>query len=147
MDGNYTPSLRKVAVTTKRTSLFGIGLIAGFIASLGCAHHPEASSATLHRPSSVQATVSETKPTVHVGYKEPSVNQSGGPLTDLEKTTIYYDLGAGRVLAKEIPATKPMGGGQVSQIIAVPGQIRQRTAVRICVTATNRNGNESQMTP
>ncbi|MBH0191638.1 MAG: hypothetical protein HP492_07740 [Nitrospira sp.] len=71
----------------------------------------------------------------------------GSPLTDLAKTTIYYDLGSGRVLAKDIPATKPTGGGQISQTITVPVQEKGEQPVRICVTATDRHGNESAMVP
>jgi hypothetical protein len=84
---------------------------------------------------------------VHVSYTEPSVTAGGSALNDLAKTTIYYDLGAGRTLVKEIPATKPTGGGHISETIVLPVQTEGEQSVMICVTATDRHGNESMMTP
>jgi hypothetical protein len=91
--------------------------------------------------------VGPAKPTVKVSYTEPTVSVGGDPLKDLAKTTIYYDLGKGRTVAKEIPATKPGGGGQISETITIPVQTKGEQSVRICVTATDRQGNESAMTP
>jgi hypothetical protein len=102
---------------------------------------------TLQCSNSVHAKVSAATPTVKVSYTEPSVTSAGGSLNDLAKTTIYYDLGNGRTLAKEIPAKKPTGGGQISQTITVPIQTQSEQSVKICVTATDRHGNESAMTP
>jgi len=84
---------------------------------------------------------------VKVSYTEPSVSVGGDPLKDLAKTTIYYDLGRGRTLAKDVSATKPTGGGQISESITIPIQTQDEQSVRICVTATDRQGNESAMTP
>ena len=123
--------------------VFGVALATAW----RCTHRPDPLSATPRCSNSVQATVSAAKPTVSVAYTEPSANKSGDPLKELANTTIYYDLGAGRILAKKVPASKPTGGGQVSQSIAVPGQSQTETLVRICVTATDRHGNESSMTP
>ena len=113
----------------------------------GCAALADLQPAQIRCPGSVQTKVSTTKQTVSVSYTEPSVSIEGKPLTDLAKTTIYYDLGSGRVLAKEIPATKPTGGGQISQTITVPVRVNGEQPVRICVTATDRHGNESAMVP
>jgi len=82
-----------------------------------------------------------------VAYTEPSVNQSGDPLRELAKTSVYYDLGDGRVLAKEVPSTKPTGGGQITETVTVPITESKDTFVRLCVTATDRQGRESAMTP
>lgn len=113
----------------------------------GCASLAEVQPTPVRCPSSVQTNVSATKQSVKISYTEPSVSIVGSPLTDLAKTTIYYDLGSGRVLAKDIPATKPTGGGQISQTITVPVQVKVEQSVRICVTATDRHGNESAMVP
>lgn len=123
--------------------VFGVALATAW----GCTHRPDPLSATPRCSNSVQATVSAAKPTVKVTYTEPSVNKSGNPLKELVKTTIYYDLGAGRIRAEEVPATKPTGGGKVSHAIVVPMHSPAETLVRICVTATDRHGNESSMTP
>jgi hypothetical protein len=98
-------------------------------------------------PNSAQARVSAAKPTVTVSYTEPVLDEAAGPLKDLAKTTIYYDVGNGRVPIKEVPASTPTGGGKISQTISVPVRGDQETVVRICVTATNQRGNESRSTP
>jgi hypothetical protein len=113
----------------------------------GCAGRAGVQPNTVHCPNSVHTKVSKAKPTIRVSYTEPSVTVAGGLLNDLAKTTIYYDLGNGRALAKEISATKPTGGEQISETITVPIQTQGEQSVRICVTATDRHGNESTMTP
>ncbi len=117
------------------------------VGSWGCMSNPASMTATPRCSGSVQAKVSPTKPTVTVSYTEPSINLTGNPLQGLAKTTIYYDAGTGRVVAKEVPSTTPTGGGQISQTITVPLPQQRETVVRICVTATDRYGNESAMTP
>jgi hypothetical protein len=97
-------------------------------------------------PNSVHAKVTAAKPTVKVSYTEPSVTAVGGSLNDLAKTNIYYDLGNRWTLSKKIPATKPTGGGRISEIITVPIQTLGEQPALICVTATDRHGNESMTT-
>jgi hypothetical protein len=105
-------------------------------------------AATVTRcPNSAQTRVSAAKPTVTVSYTEPTLDQAAGPLKDLAKTTIYYDVGNGRIPIREVPASQPTGGGKISQTISVPVQGDQDTVVRICVTATNQRGEESRSTP
>lgn len=116
-------------------------------AAWGCTALADVSSAPLRCPSSVQTKVSTAKQSVKVSYTEPAVTAKGETLSELAKTTIYYDLGDGRRLAKEVPATKPTGGGQISETISVPIHSHKEQIVRICVTATDRHGNESAMTP
>jgi hypothetical protein len=80
-------------------------------------------------------------------YTEPTHDQAGHAMTALSKTTIYYDVGAGRIPAKEVPSTGPSGGGQISEIITVPiPRDGREMPVNICVTATDRLGNEGPMT-
>lgn len=113
----------------------------------GCATASPASVAGPPCPGGTEATVSPAKGTVMVSYTEPTANIAGKPLQSLTKTTIYYDLGAGRVAAKEVPATKASGGGHIVETITVPVKGSQDARARICVTATDGNGNESPMTP
>ncbi|MBL8037845.1 MAG: hypothetical protein JSS38_03425 [Nitrospira sp.] len=68
-------------------------------------------------------------------------------MTTLAKTSIYYDFGNGRSLAKDVPATHPSGGGEISETITVPIKAGKEQSVKICVTATDSNGNESASTP
>ncbi|MFO0700087.1 MAG: hypothetical protein U0236_12750 [Nitrospira sp.] len=98
-------------------------------------------------PNTVQAKISATKSTVYVSYTEPSLTVEDGPLTRLAKTSIYYDLGHGRSLAKEVPATHPSGGGDISETITIPIKAGQEQSVTVCVTATDSDGNESAATP
>jgi hypothetical protein len=125
---------------------FLIAFTAAALGWSGCSGGPSVATEPLRCPAVVQAKVSPEKPTVMVSYTEPSVNLAGGPLGGLAKTTIYYDLGAGRVPAKEVPATAATGGGRISETITVPLSQPAETAVRICVTATDLHGNESAMT-
>lgn len=113
---------------------------------VGCTSLTGTAEAPLHCSSSVQAKVSVAQPTVHVSYTEPSLTVEGNSLTGLAKTSIYYDLGRGRTLAKEVPATRPSGGGEISETITIPVTSDEQH-VTICVTASDRNGNESAMTP
>ena len=125
----------------------GLCILSAMIVTWGCAGHREHAPATIRCPDSVHTTVSVAKPTVSVSYTEPSVTIDGKPLTGLAKTTIYYDLGSGRMLAKEIPATTPVGGGHISETITLPTHATGGQTVWICVTATNQYGNESTMNP
>ena len=109
--------------------------------------HQDIRSNTLSCPDTIQAKLNATKSTIHVSYTEPSMNLKGDPLTSLAKTSIYYDIGHGRTLAKEVPATQLSGGGEISETITVPAKIQGEQSVRICVTATDSHGNESPSTP
>jgi hypothetical protein len=119
----------------------------------------KASSTT--RPSkkcatSAEITIHALNPDVKVTYREPTTKADGTPLNDLRKTTIYYDFGNGRVKHKDIPASKPQGGGTVPfdqtknvEIIDFAKIINFKISpepiqVMICVTATDESGNESK---
>ena len=90
--------------------------------------------------SSAKTTVSATKTSLNISYREPSTRADGSPLTNLAKTTIYYDVGTGFVKAKEKTATSPQGGGKVVESIQIPVQSEQPVEATICVTATNTQG-------
>ena len=109
--------------------------------------HHDTRSNTLSCPDTIQTKMNATKSTIHVSYTEPSINLEADPLTSLTKTSIYYDIGHGRTLAKEVPATQLSGGGEISETITVPVKIQGEQSVRICVTATDSHGNESASTP
>lgn len=114
---------------------------------VGCTSLTGTAETSLRCPSSVQTKVRAAKRTVHVSYTEPSTTGEGDPLTNLAKTSIYYDLGRGRILAKEVPATRPSGGGEISETISISVTSKDEQSVRICATASDHNGNESMMTP
>ena len=128
---------------------FALVLLFCFATSLwGCAviHHNTRPN-TLSCPDTIQTKMSPAKSTIHVSYREPSMNLEGDPLTSLAKTSIFYDIGHGRTLAKEVPATQVSGGGEISETITIPVQLQGKQSVRICVTATDSHGNESPSTP
>ena len=91
---------------------------------------------------SAQTTIQASKPYATISYVEPSTNAKGQALTNLAKTTIYHDLGKGLVKYKDIPATKPQGGGTVKEKMSFSVSEGTRIQVTICVTATNTNGQE-----
>ena len=91
---------------------------------------------------SAKTTVHASKPYATISYMEPSTNAKGQALTNLAKTTIYHDLGEGLVKYKDIPATKPQGGGTVEEKISFSISEGNSMEVTFCVTATNTNGQE-----
>lgn len=91
---------------------------------------------------SAKVLVKSSKPTVTVSYTEPTTTVDDTPLIALDKTSIYYDLGSGPVKAMDVPATKPTGGGQVSQTVKIPIGQDEEKLVMICVTATSRMRSE-----
>ena len=129
-----------------RTSVASV-VVAMLTSVSGCAHTSDGSLPAPRCSDTVQTAVNASHKTLTVAYTEPSVNEAGHPLKELDKTSVYYDLGEGRVLAKEVPATKPTGGGQVTETISLPISRSKDTPVRLCVTATDRTGHESAMTP
>jgi hypothetical protein len=135
------------AAGRRANAFVGLVLIVGFFGNTGCAPRSAFTTATPRCSDTVHTKLSRDKPTVQVSYTEPTQDQAGNPVTELAKTTIYYDLGAGRMPAKQVPSTRPSGGGQISETITVPVTDGQEVFVRICVTATDRHGNESPMTP
>jgi hypothetical protein len=54
--------------------------------------------------------VNSSKLFVSLSYVEPINRANGQDLTNLAKTTIYYNLGKGLVKYKDIPETNPSGG-------------------------------------
>jgi hypothetical protein len=71
---------------------------------------------------------------------------NGGPLSDLDHTTIYYKVNDGPgVTAATVPATSPTGGGTVSRQITITG-LSAASQVTIWVTATNKAMIESDPT-
>jgi len=70
-------------------------------------------------------------------YDEPLTNVDGTPLTDLLKTTLYYERGRGTVKAKDVSAMSLTGGGHVTTTILVPVISGEDVMIRIWVTATD----------
>ncbi|MEW6248038.1 MAG: hypothetical protein AB1555_15170 [Nitrospirota bacterium] len=122
----------------------GVLLCALSLTLFGCSS-VSPTKASLRCGSSPKIRVTAAKPTVSVSYTEPTTALDGRPLTSLAKTTIYVDTGDGPVTAKDIPATSPRGGGHISQTITIPLK-QQETVASICVTATDRQGNEGPPT-
>lgn len=90
-------------------------------------------------PISLEATGAELK----VSYEEPSTNIDGSALTDLAKTTIYYDKGAGAVKAIDIAATKETGGGSIVTTFTIPMKENEEADIAVWATAIDKSGNES----
>ena len=89
---------------------------------------------------STQTTVTAEKPSIAIAYKEPTTNWIGRPLANLGGTIIYYDIGKGLVKAKEVPATNPKGGGEITESIEIPLGSEKTMKATICVTATTDKG-------
>jgi chitodextrinase len=73
-----------------------------------------------------------------VTYKEPTQQKDGKPLTNLSKTTIYYDIGKGQVKAVDIPATMASGGGTITKDIVIAIAAGTQVNASFWATATNQ---------
>lgn len=81
---------------------------------------------------------------LRVTYVEPSARADGTPLTNLAKTTVYYQVpGKGVGKSPDIAATKPTGGGRIETTILVPIVKGEGGYVSFWVTATDESGRES----
>jgi len=148
MNPSIPPLQEHVRFTVSPRGIYFVLVLIGCLTAIpGCASLVGIGGGDLSCPDTVQATVSEARAQVRVSYTEPSLTIDGLALKNLSKTSIYYDLGKGRILAKDIPATQPTGGGQVSETIVIPIRKKEEHSVKICVTATDQLGNESLMTP
>ena len=83
-----------------------------------------------------------------VTYTEPTSNSDSTqtPLTDLGKTTIYYDIatdGLPPIKAKTVSASSVLGGKVITQKVIVPILPGQESDVSFYATATDKSGNES----
>lgn len=89
-------------------------------------------------------TLSLTGAEVTVEYDEPTTNEDGSALSDLQKTTVFYDMGGGTVKASDVPATSVSGGGHITEKVTVPVTSGQERDVQFWVTAMDLSQNESQ---
>ena len=133
--------------------LVGVLIVSGVILLSGC---PSLESENIpppkplsgwpfYRQCLVQAegTVSAAKPSLTVTYSEPSTRGNGQPLNNLSHTTIYVGTGINLTKMKEVAATSPSGGGNISEVVHFPITQKQGMEVRICITATDAEGHES----
>lgn len=84
--------------------------------------------------------------TATVTYTEPTVTVSGTPLTNLTETHIYWKQDAGAEAKVVVPASKPQGGGAITQTATYvsPGPC---ASTIVSVQATAFNTIESVRTP
>ena len=135
----------------KGTKVLGILLLTGTISqcsSSGTIENPTNGMSTSGKETnpkcrtSTMKTVSATDPSITVSYVEPKTRADGSPLTNLAKTTIYYDIGEGLLKAKDIPAANPRGGGKINETIKIPVKTGKTVTATFCVTATDVEGRE-----
>lgn len=108
---------------------------------------PKDSSAWAQCGSATKVHLKAPESTVTVSYTEPTAGTDGKPLENLDRTTIYVDAGGGPMIAKVVPATKPTGGGRISEQITLTVQDPAGKEVAICVTATDKDGREGPASP
>jgi hypothetical protein len=108
---------------------------------------PKDSSAWAQCGNSTKVRIKAPESTVTVSYTEPTEGTDGKPLTNLAKTTIYVDAGAGPMIAKVVPATKATGGGKISEQITLTVKDSAEKDVAICVTATDTEDREGPASP
>lgn len=89
--------------------------------------------------SNVQAKA--TEPTLN----EVDNNGVNTPLTDLGKSTIKFQV-VGEpdpVIAKEVIASSPTGGGAIDETIVIPALNEKQATVELWMTSTDTTGHES----
>jgi len=88
-------------------------------------------------------TVNVTGAEVTVTYTEPTTNEDGSPLLDLNFCSIFYDMGDGPTKAIDITASKPTGGGTISTNFIVPVLDGMERDVSVWGTASDGSNNAS----
>lgn len=74
-------------------------------------------------------------------WKEPKVDINGTALTDLSKTTLYYQINDSSIIKKNYTATKASGDGSKTASITIPMNCKTNVnLVTVWTTATNAMG-------
>ncbi|HJR77759.1 MAG TPA: hypothetical protein VJ805_12325 [Nitrospiraceae bacterium] len=107
---------------------------------------PKDSSAWAQCGKATKVKLKAPQSTLTVNYTEPTAGTDGKPLENLAKTTIYVDAGGGPMIAKIVPATKPTGGGKMSEQVTLTVQ-EDGKEVAVCVTATDSEDREGPASP
>jgi hypothetical protein len=107
---------------------------------------PRDSSAWIECGKATKVKLKAPQSTLTVNYTEPTTGTDGKPLQNLVKTTIYVDAGGGPMIAKIVPATKPTGGGKMSEQVTLTVQDEGKE-VAVCVTATDSEDREGPASP
>ena len=107
---------------------------------------PTDSSAWNQCGNSTKVKIKAPESTITVSYTEPTVGTDGKPLEKLARTTIYVDAGGGPMIAKIVPATRPSGGGKISEQVTLSVKDAEKE-VAICVTATDSENREGPASP
>ena len=107
---------------------------------------PSDSSAWTQCGNSTKVKVKAPESTITVSYTEPTMGTDGKPLEKLARTTIYVDAGGGPMIAKIVPATRPVGGGKISEQVTLSVKDAEKE-IAICVTATDSENREGLVTP
>ena len=107
---------------------------------------PTDSSAWAQCGSATKVKIKAPQSTITVSYTEPTAGTDGKPLQSLARTTIYVDAGGGPMIAKVVPATKPSGGGKISQQVTLTVKDAEKE-VAVCVTGTDAQGREGPASP
>lgn len=84
---------------------------------------------------------------VDVAVTEPSSNSNGSALSDLFKTSVYYDAGSGPVHALDIESASVSGGGVSTGSVVVPWPAQKEGEVKFFATAMDDDSNKSESTP
>ncbi len=99
---------------------------------------------------SIEAEDSASDSIKRISYKEPTRQADGKTLTDLKKTSIYFQATNDpeeRTLMLECAATKHQGGGMIPEgggTIQVTISEKISPDSKICVSATDTTGNEGE---
>lgn len=84
---------------------------------------------------------------VIIAYEEPTDNQDGSPLTDLNQTKVWLDFigdGQDAMIIKTTPATNLAGGGTISFEYTIPVLEEGVTELQFWATAEDLVGNSSE---
>lgn len=85
----------------------------------------------------------QTGTNIKVNYTEPTTSADGSPLTDLSKTTVEADSGAGFSEVGSVPASNPNGGGAQSVDFTVPAAPGAVQTIKVVAFAYDLVGNKS----
>jgi hypothetical protein len=79
-----------------------------------------------------------------IRYQEPTRNEDGTFITDLDRTEIYFEQLGVEYLIEIVPASNPTGGIVISRAFLVPVAILKDCFIKLYWRAFDQDGNMSQ---
>ena len=151
MNSTTPPQQQNVSllVSPPRNTRSVLRLVVRLAAASSCTSLGEFGGKDLHCPDSIRfdSSQGERGSTTRSDLLYQTLSHREGDPTDRRFDDEHpLRLREGTHLAKDIPATKQTGGGEISETTVIPIHENEEESVKICMTATDQLGNERPIT-